>query len=131
LFGIFVMSSPRFLRGLAAASALPLALLAAPPAFAHAHLKSQVPAADSTAAAPGTIELHFSEGVEAAFTGISLQGPGAAAVKLGKPEVGAHDKAVLRVPVQGPMPAGRYVVHWHAVAVDGHKTKGQYSFSVK
>ena len=126
------MSSSRFLRGLAAASILPLAMLAAPAAFAHAHLKSQVPAADSVAAAaPNTIELHFSEGVEPAFTGISLQGPGNAAVKLGKPAVDAHDKALLRVPVQGPMPAGRYVVDWHAVAVDGHKTKGQYSFSVK
>jgi len=126
------MPSPRFLRGLAAASVFPLALLIAPAAFAHAHLKSQMPAADSVAAAaPKTIELHFSEGVEPAFTGISLKGPGAAAVKLGKPAVDAHDKAVLRVPVQGPMPAGRYVVDWHAVAVDGHKTKGQYSFSVK
>ncbi|MBV6307239.1 copper homeostasis periplasmic binding protein CopC [Candidimonas humi] len=125
------MSSPRFPSRLVAACVLPLAMLAAPAAFAHAHLKSQVPAADSVAAAaPKTIELHFSEGVEPAFTGISMQGPGAA-VKLGKPAVDAHDKAVLRVPVQGAMPAGRYVVNWHAVAVDGHKTKGQYSFSVK
>lgn len=126
------MPSSRFLRGLALVSTVSLAVLAAPAAFAHAHLKSQAPAADSAAAAaPKAIELHFSEGVEPAFSGISLQGPGAAAVKLGKPAVDARDKAVLRVPVQGPMPAGSYVVHWHAVSVDGHKTKGQYSFSVK
>lgn len=126
------MSSPRFLRGLAAASVLPLAMLAVPAAFAHAHLEAQVPAADSVAAAaPKAIELRFSEGIEPAFSGISLQRPGAAAVKLGKPAVDARNKALLRVPVQGPMPAGRYVVDWHAVSVDGHKTKGQYSFSVK
>ena len=27
--------------------------------------------------------------------------------------------------------AGKYTVDWHVVSVDGHKTKGQYTFSVK
>lgn len=126
------MPTSHSLRGFAAAAVLPLSALVSLPAFAHAHLKSQVPAADSVAAAaPKTIELHFSEGVEPAFSGISIQGPGAKAVKLGKPAVDATDKAWLHIPVQGPMPAGRYVVNWHAVAVDGHKTQGQYVFSVK
>ncbi|WP_250381188.1 copper resistance protein CopC, partial [Escherichia coli] len=26
---------------------------------------------------------------------------------------------------------GTYIVDWHVVSVDGHKTKGHYTFSVK
>jgi methionine-rich copper-binding protein CopC len=29
------------------------------------------------------------------------------------------------------LPPGEYTVAWHVVSVDGHKTKGQYTFSVK
>ncbi|MGL4271087.1 MAG: copper resistance protein CopC, partial [Pseudomonas paracarnis] len=47
------------------AAVLFTALLGACAAFAHAHLKSAQPAADSRVAAPTDLRLTFSEGVEA------------------------------------------------------------------
>ena len=29
------------------------------------------------------------------------------------------------------LPAGRYAVHWIAVATDGHRTQGNFAFIVK
>lgn len=46
-------------------------LFAASSVFAHAHLKSQSPAADSTVSAPAELRLVFSEGVEATFTKVT------------------------------------------------------------
>ena len=62
-----------------ALSCLPLlACLTTSSAFAHAHLESQLPAADSEVTSPKELRLNFSEGVEEKFTkvAISLDGPG-------------------------------------------------------
>ncbi|TAL85902.1 MAG: hypothetical protein EPN46_03355 [Candidimonas sp.] len=106
--------------------------LMAQPAFAHAHLKSETPVAGATVnAAPKAIELKFSEGIEPEFSGIALAGAKHAPVQLGAPMVDSKDNTRLIVAVRGMMPAGSYQVSWHAVSVDGHKTKGKYTFSVK
>ena len=42
-----------------------------------------------------------------------------------------QDKTQLIVPLDQTLEAGKYTVDWHVVSVDGHKTKGQYTFSVK
>jgi hypothetical protein len=35
------------------------------------------------------------------------------------------------VPLTGALARGLYTVAWHALANDGHKTHGTYSFTVK
>ncbi|HIH4669070.1 TPA: copper resistance protein CopC [Citrobacter amalonaticus] len=40
-------------------------------------------------------------------------------------------KKQLIVPLDETLKPGQYTVNWHVVSVDGHKTKGQYTFSVK
>ncbi|EFF0775469.1 hypothetical protein CCF12_004236, partial [Escherichia albertii] len=42
-----------------------------------------------------------------------------------------QDKNQLIIPLADPLKPGTYTVNWHVVSVDGHKTKGQYTFSVK
>ena len=37
----------------------------------------------------------------------------------------------VTLPLAETLPPGEYTVAWHVVSVDGHKTKGQYTFSVK
>ena len=37
----------------------------------------------------------------------------------------------LIVPLADSLKPGTYTVNWHVVSVDGHKTKGHYTFSVK
>ncbi|MEO6678188.1 MAG: copper homeostasis periplasmic binding protein CopC [Pseudomonas sp.] len=100
-------------------------LLAASSVFAHAHLKSQTPAADSTVTAPKELRLVFSEGVEASFTKVTING-----VPAEKLATEGSDKKTLIVTPAAPLAAGAYKVEWHAVSVDTHKSEGAYSFKV-
>jgi methionine-rich copper-binding protein CopC len=108
-----------------------IAALATTPAFAHAHLIKAAPAADSTVtAAPTALVMDFSEGVQIAFTGVAVTGPDKAAVTTGAPTVSSDGKE-LTVPLTAPLAAGTYAVAWHALAADGHKSTGTYTFTVK
>lgn len=102
-------------------------------AFAHAHLQSQLPAADSTVTSAKELRLTFSEGVEEKFTKISITstGGGKTAVEAA-PTVSTDpaDKKILIVTPAAPLAAGQYKVEWHAVSVDTHKSAGSYSFTV-
>ncbi len=101
-------------------------------AFAHAHLKDQLPA-EGTAVeqAPESISLSFSEGIEVNFTKVSIIGPENKIVKTGKATLDPSNDTKVIVPVEDKLAAGKYDVNWSVVSVDGHKTKGTYSFTVK
>lgn len=109
--------------------ALLASLSAANSAFAHAHLKSELPAADSTVSAPKELRLVFSEGVEAQFTQVKVSN-GAAAVEINSIATAPGDQKTLIVTPKQPLTAGTYKVEWHAVSVDTHKSEGAYSFTV-
>jgi methionine-rich copper-binding protein CopC len=99
-------------------------------AFAHAHLKSAVPAADSTVnQAPSELDLTFTEGLNLKFSGVKVTGPGKAAMKTGEGMLMNGD-TTLMVPVTDKLSAGKYTVEWHALSADGHKTNGTYSLTV-
>ena len=101
-------------------------------AFAHAHLQQPLPAAGSEVdASPQALTLNFSEGIETQFSGVTLTGPQQKTITLGKPVRSDNNKAQLTVPVEQALTPGAYTVDWHVVSVDGHKTKGQYTFTVK
>jgi copper resistance protein C len=101
-------------------------------ASAHAHLKSAVPAVSGTvAAAPTELDLTFTESIDLAFTGVALMGPGKETVETGEAKLKSGDDTTLIVPLAGALSAGAYTVSWHALAKDGHKTKGSYAFTIK
>lgn len=104
-------------------------LLGASAAFAHAHLKTTTPAADSTVAAPADLRLVFSEGVEATFTNVSLSKDGTEVAIKGLETPDANKKTLVVTPA-APLTAGTYKVEWQAVSVDTHKSAGNYSFKV-
>ncbi|MDE1994691.1 MAG: copper homeostasis periplasmic binding protein CopC [Rhizobiaceae bacterium] len=100
-------------------------------AFAHAHLKASVPAADSSVQqAPSELDLTFTEALNLKFSGIKVTGPTKAEVKTGTASLMDGD-TVLMVPVTDKLTPGTYTVDWHALSTDGHKTDGTYSFTVK
>lgn len=106
--------------------------LVAPAAWAHAHLTHQYPAANAAVeAALQVITLNFSEGIEPGFSGVTLTGAKQEIIKTQKAKRNEQDEKQLIVPLDQPMTPGTYTVDWHVVSVDGHKTKGQYTFSVK
>lgn len=127
------MSAHPFKHFLLAISVL-ASLTMASNASAHAHLESQLPAADSTVSSPKELRLQFSEGVEEKFTKVSITSTAASGKTTVEPVPGIAtdraDKKVLIVTPAAPLAAGEYKVEWHAVSVDTHKSEGSYSFSV-
>lgn len=108
-----------------------IGLSLAGPAFAHAHLESATPADKTTLkTSPSELDLTFSEELNLKFSGIKLIGPDKAEIETGAAMLMDGDKTIM-VPVSGTLAAGNYTVDWHVLSTDGHKTKGQYSFSVK
>jgi methionine-rich copper-binding protein CopC len=102
-------------------------LFAAAGAEAHAHVVTSSPAANATVASPKAIHLQYNETLAAKFSGASLM------TTAGKPvavTVKSAGKAIDATP-RAALAPGRYMVMWHAVADDGHKSKGQYNFTVK
>jgi len=104
---------------------------AATSAFAHAQLQTATPAVGSTVASPNEIQLHFSEGVEPRFSGVTLTAANGSTAPLGSPKAEGAGKDILVVPVAKPLSPGAYTVHWHAVSVDTHHTQGDFQFTVK
>ncbi|MDL2353948.1 MAG: copper homeostasis periplasmic binding protein CopC [Pseudomonadota bacterium] len=104
---------------------------AASVAQAHAKIESSEPTADSVMeGAPKAIRLHFNEALEPAFSKIELFDAKQAAVVLPKVAVDKEDPKTMSttVPV---LESGKYSVRWTTMTHDGHKAKGQYSFTVK
>ncbi|MDB6052296.1 MAG: hypothetical protein JWR17_5042 [Pseudomonas sp.] len=123
------MSAQRLKKAFTSLTLL-VSLATAPSVFAHAHLQSQLPAADSTVTPPNELRLNFSEGVEDKFTKVILTTDTGKTVAVRSITTTADDKKVLVVIPAAPLTAGQYNVEWHAVSVDTHKSDGSYTFKV-
>ena len=111
-------------------AALVLAIMSVA-ALAHAHLQTAVPPVGGTVeVAPTEISIHFSEGVEPAFSGITVAASDGAAVPVEKAAIDPQDNAILRVKIDKALTPGTYKVDWHAVAVDTHRTEGSFTFTL-
>ncbi|WP_248915211.1 copper homeostasis periplasmic binding protein CopC [Pseudomonas moorei] len=121
--------SVHFTRKAITAVALIASLASISNAFAHAHLKSEMPAADSSVTAPKELRLNFSEGVEAKFTQVTVTDDGQPVAIKGI-ATDPNDKKLLIVTPEQPLKPGTYKVEWHAVSVDTHKSEGNYTFKI-
>jgi methionine-rich copper-binding protein CopC len=102
------------------------------PLWAHAVLQASTPAAGaSLAASPAELRLSFNEALETGFSQVRLHDAGGTAVTTGELHAADGTAHTLVVPLKGPIAAGRYVVQWSAMGHDGHRTKGEFAFSVK
>ena len=91
----------RLLAGRALRLSVALAgMLTAAGAFAHAHLQQQIPTAGAQlSASPQTLTLSFSEGIEPAFSGVTVTGPQQHAVATGKLTRSADNPAEVTFPI--------------------------------
>ncbi|HUN44699.1 MAG TPA: copper resistance protein CopC [Acetobacteraceae bacterium] len=109
---------------------LPMLLLAASPAFAHAFLKNSTPPVGSDVpVSPKAVIIDFTEGVEPAFSTIEVQNAQGKRVDDGHPHLVNGNQARLAVNLP-KLPPGTYRVTWHATSVDTHKTQGTFRFTV-
>jgi copper(I)-binding protein len=109
--------------------ALPLLVSANGAAFAHAHLRTAVPAADATLTTPPTeVSIAFTEAVEPRFSTIEVTDANGGQMASGVPH-SAGDANHLAIGLK-PVPPGTYTVTWHVTSVDTHKSEGHYAFVV-
>lgn len=104
----------------------------ASPAAAHPLPRAASPAPNATlSASPPEIRITFSEGLVAAFSGLTLKDASGKAMALGPSTVDPKDKKTLAAAVKATLAPGAYEVDWHAVGDDTHHVSGHYSFAVK
>jgi methionine-rich copper-binding protein CopC len=112
------------------ATALALSLSAAS-AFAHAALQRAVPAVGSeVSGSPRQVQLWFSEALEPTLSKALVKDGAGKIVNADQSAVADDDRRRIDAPV-APLPPGTYRVEWSVVSVDGHKTSGNFAFTVK
>lgn len=115
----------------AIASVLALALAILPGiAMAHAQLQRAEPKVGSAGPAPQKVQLWFSEAIEPALSKAVVKDGAGKEVDAAPGAVAADDHRRIDVAVPA-LPPGTYRVEWSVVSVDGHKTSGNFTFTVK
>jgi methionine-rich copper-binding protein CopC len=107
-----------------------LAATLSPLAFAHASLVDSFPAKGQTlTGSPAEIHLTFNEHVEPRFCRVKLVSDAGKNFDADRPvaDKTRGNTIVAAVPVLKP---GTYSARWTAVGSDGHKTHGDFSFTV-
>lgn len=100
-------------------------------AGAHAIPKQQTPAASAEVSPPPKeVRIVFDDDLEPAFSSITVTDVTGKQVNRAKAMVDTHNKKLMTVALPA-LAAGSYKVHWAAVADDGHRTQGNYTFKVK
>ena len=115
------------------ASLLSLALVAAfaRGAAAHAYLDHSQPADAAELATPPTVvKLWFSRAIEPSFSKVRVVDARGKQVDDGKASVNDQEPKLIQLGLT-PLASGKYRVIWRIVALDGHKAKGEFSFTVK
>ena len=75
---------------------------------------------------PREVRIQFTEGLEIAFSQITVKGPNGEIVSQGKMRQPAQD--TLAVDLK-PLSPGNYVVEWQVLSVDTHVTEGVLRFT--
>ncbi|WP_250475372.1 copper resistance protein CopC [Caballeronia sp. GAFFF1] len=117
-------------RWLASGAAWAVGLMVSAAACAHVFPQKQEPGAGATVAAPPRIRIVFDGPLEPAFSTLTVTDASGKQVNTEKSKVDAQQPSIATLALPA-LPAGRYTVHWAAVADDGHRTHGDYSFEVK
>lgn len=121
------MKLPTFARAAVAA----LTMAGCELAYAHAYPTHRVPDADAAVTpAPKNVAIDFDDGIEPAFSSITVTDAQGKTVTNGKAAVDPSNDKHLSVALD-PLTPGVYTVAWVAVAADGHRTQGRYTFTVK
>ena len=107
-----------------------LTYLMATSVWAHARPVTRTPTDHALVSAPHEVRIDFSETLEPALSSILVIDAQGKTANNAKSAVDSKNAKLMSVALP-PLPAGVYQVKWVAVATDGHRTQGQYTFTVK
>ena len=100
-------------------------------AWGHAFPDHSDPRVGSTiSTSPPRARIWFDSELEDGFSEIRVENSDSERVDKGDGHVDKSDANLLEVALP-PLPAGIYRVIWTAVSRDGHRTEGNYTFTVK
>jgi methionine-rich copper-binding protein CopC len=106
-------------------------MIAASPAYAHAHLVKSSPTANATLhTGPKTISLTFSERLVPAFSKLAVTMPARGTNIPVQSDVSADGKRIIGT-LTRPLASGSYKVTWTIASADGHKMSGSLNFKVE
>ncbi|WP_199269499.1 copper homeostasis periplasmic binding protein CopC [Cobetia sp. L2A1] len=97
--------------------------------FAHAHIDTATPAEGAKVSSPKVISLTFTESLELPFSGIQMTDAKGQPVSMGDASLRNKDMT-LTAPVTKSLTPGEYEIQWHVLSTDGHKTEGDYLFTI-
>ena len=116
---------------LSIAIALVLAVVSAGTASAHAALRHAHPSAgEELSATPDEIRIEFSTGVDLTQAELHLTDASGAEIALAKVEGEAAAGETLVRRIATTLAPGSYMVRWRVLSIDGHWTRGDYTFVV-
>jgi methionine-rich copper-binding protein CopC len=99
--------------------------------WAHAFPERADPRVGSVVrGSPDAIHIWFDGELEPAFCQVTVTDGSGQRVDRGDARVDAGGRRLLQVSVPS-LPPGTYSVHWAVLSIDGHRTTGDYRFTVK
>lgn len=113
---------------LALAAALAIGLGAAPAASGHAEIVKRSPVPGGTVAKAKRVTIRFSQSLTTGLITVSRDGREVTPRATG---LDPKRRSVLRAAFARPLPRGTYVVAWRALAPDGHRQTGTWTFRVR
>jgi copper resistance protein C len=97
-------------------------------AWAHAYPAVSIPNNGATVKEPPReVRIQFTEGIEIAFSQITVKGANGEVVSQGKLRQLADDTLAVDVKTLSP---GNYTVEWQVLSVDTHVTEGLLRFTI-
>ena len=98
-------------------------------AWAHAYPAVSIPNNGATVKEPPReVRIQFTEGVEIAFSRITVKGANGEVVSQGKVRQLAEDTLAIDLK---PLRPGNYTVEWQVLSVDTHVTEGLLRFTIE
>jgi len=108
---------------------VPLVLPAS--AWAHAFPDHSDPRVGSEVkSSPTQVRIWFDGGIEPLFSTLEVFDSNHHKVDKGDGQVDPNDNTVLEVSLP-PLPPGTYTVSWSVVALDTHRTEGDFKFTIE
>ncbi|SOE82386.1 hypothetical protein SAMN05446927_5716 [Caballeronia arationis] len=125
------MKTSRLNSSVARAFVASLTLTVAQLACAHAFPTHQTPSAGSTVTtSQKDVAVDFDDGLEPAFSSIAVTDSQGKSVISNKSVVDPSNTKHMSVALNALAP-GVYTVAWVAVAADGHRTQGHFTFTAR
>ena len=101
------------------------------PAMGHAQAEREVPSAGATLSRPpALVSIYFDSELEPLFSRLTVRNVHGEKVSVGSGKV-AQDNPRLLAARLSRLSKGTYRVYWDVVARDGHRAKGDYTFTVQ